>query len=55
MVEEIAVKPLNEAIQEQIKTVAAEVKGMVQNSVSSYIAQELAPKMPVVPQISSGK
>jgi hypothetical protein len=55
MVQELAIKPLNVAVQDQVKTVTAEVKGMVQNSVSAYIADQLAPKMPAVPQLQSGQ
>jgi len=51
MIDTIAIAPLNEAIKAKVKEVEAEVRGMVQQSVSSYIAQELTPKMPAVPQL----
>lgn len=47
----MAIEPLNAAIKEKVAEVAAEAKKQVQASVSRYIADQLTPSIPSVPQL----
>jgi hypothetical protein len=49
----MAINPLNEAIKEKVGQVAAEAKRQIQDSVSRYIADQLSPQMPTVPQLKA--
>ena len=53
IVRSMAIKPLNEAIKEKVGAVAAEAKKQIQDSVSRYIADQLTPTIPTVPQLKS--
>jgi hypothetical protein len=49
----MAINPLNEAIKEKVGQVAAEAKRQIQDSVSRYIADQLSPQIPAVPQLKA--
>jgi hypothetical protein len=49
----MAIAPLNEAIKEKVGQVAAEAKKQIQDSVSRYIADQLNPQIPPVPQLKA--
>jgi hypothetical protein len=51
--QKLAIEPLNEAIKQQVGQVAVKAKEQIQNSVSRYIADQLTPQMPTVPQLKS--
>ena len=51
IVRSMAIKPMNEAIKEKVGQVAAEAKKQIQDSVSRYIADQLTPVIPPVPQL----
>lgn len=55
IVRSMAIAPLNAAIKEKVGEVAAEAKKQIQDSVSRYIADQLTPQMPNVPQLPNGK
>jgi histone H3/H4 len=49
----MAIAPLNQAIQQKVGEVAAEAKKQIQDSVSRYIADQLTPTLPAVPQLKA--
>ena len=53
IVRSMSIEPLNEAIKEKVGQVAAEAKRQIQDSVSRYIADQLTPQMPSVPQLKA--
>jgi hypothetical protein len=53
IVRSMAIKPLNDAIKEKVGEVAAEAKKQIQDSVSRYIADQLTPTIPPVPQLKA--
>jgi hypothetical protein len=55
LLRQLAIEPLNAAIKEQVGKVAAEAKTQITNSVSRYIADQLTPQIPAVPQLPTGK